>query len=598
MNFFLFAAFVCLELPFALTEQFSKDEFYWSKPSSFKEMLEYDSTNDLSSLRRIALPLIRRILHQGDILNATEKNYLDSTIEQLKITCDECAAAVSLLHALDSNTGKDLISVVAVEVCILVKIEDRRVCEMAVKEFEPAMIYVVFNLKAKEVCYWLQSDICPKPDGFLPEWKLNATLGPKPPVVPRKRPNPGSPTSKVLFFTDMHMDVQYKAGSNAECGEPLCCRNTDVLQNNSKAAGKWGDYRNCDMPPWTVEGMMKNLSQYQFDFILFTGDIPAHDVWNQSQSDQIDKNNRFTQLILKYFPGTPVYAALGNHAPSPVNLYPPPQLSHLEGGDISWLYEAVANNWKNWLPEEALNTVKKGGFYTTTIRKGLRVVSLNNNYCSDDDWWLLVGNNSVDPLGQLNWFAGIMATAESFGEMVIILSHRPTDGCLHSWSQNYYDIINRYENIIVAQFFGHAHTDELKLFYDTQNTSRVSSVGFIGPGYTTYSYLNAGYRIYTFDGNYENTTHSIIDAASFYLDITEANTKDLPVWRHEYAFLNDYGMKSLFPADFEDLIMRFENDLDFFQKYYHHITKDKDMGYCSSSCRDDKIRGIKKSIAG
>lgn len=39
----------------------------------------------------------------------------------------------------------------------------------------------------------------------------------------------------------------------------------------SNAAGKWGDYRNCDMPPWTVEGMMKNLSKYHFDFILFTG---------------------------------------------------------------------------------------------------------------------------------------------------------------------------------------------------------------------------------------------------------------------------------------------------------------------------------------
>lgn len=37
--------------------------------------------------------------------------------------------------------------------------------------------------------------------------------------------------------------------------------------------------------------------------IEISGDIPAHDVWNQSRSDQIDRNNRFTQLILKYFPG-------------------------------------------------------------------------------------------------------------------------------------------------------------------------------------------------------------------------------------------------------------------------------------------------------
>ena len=49
-----------------------------------------------------------------------------------------------------------------------------------------------------------------------------------------------------------------------------------------------------------------------------------------------------------------------------------------------------------------------GGFFTTLIRKGLRVVSLNTNYCSDDSWWLLVGQNAVDPQGQLEWFAGVM----------------------------------------------------------------------------------------------------------------------------------------------------------------------------------------------
>lgn len=52
--------------------------------------------------------------------------------------------------------------------------------------------------------------------------------------------------------------------------------------------------------------------------------------------------------------------------------------------------------------------VNIGGFYTDIIRPGLRVVSLNNNYCSTDDWWLLVGNNSVDPVGQLSWFASVM----------------------------------------------------------------------------------------------------------------------------------------------------------------------------------------------
>ena len=76
----------------------------------------------------------------------------------------------------------------------------------------------------------------------------------------------------------------------------------------------------------TTVGMMKNLSQYQFDFILFTGnvrfnllrgflprhyhpvylcigDIPAHNVWNQSPIDQIDVIQTWTNLFTTYFPG-------------------------------------------------------------------------------------------------------------------------------------------------------------------------------------------------------------------------------------------------------------------------------------------------------
>jgi len=84
------------------------------------------------------------------------------------------------------------------------------------------------------------------------------------------------------------------------------------------------------MPLETIEGMMKNLSQYQFDFILFTGtehssnslsmfsvgtlfekyffvnvgDIPAHNVWNQSTTDQTEAIETWTSLFKTHFPGT------------------------------------------------------------------------------------------------------------------------------------------------------------------------------------------------------------------------------------------------------------------------------------------------------
>ena len=37
-------------------------------------------------------------------------------------------------------------------------------------------------------------------------------------------------------------------------------------------AWKFGDFRNCDPPSWTAEGMMESLNTKQVDFIFYTGE--------------------------------------------------------------------------------------------------------------------------------------------------------------------------------------------------------------------------------------------------------------------------------------------------------------------------------------
>lgn len=57
-----------------------------------------------------------------------------------------------------------------------------------------------------------------------------------------------------------------------------------------------------------------------------------------------------------------------------------------EGWDMSWLYDAVANLWADWLPESSLGDVQRGGFFAYSPVPGLRVVSLNMNYCNTFNW--------------------------------------------------------------------------------------------------------------------------------------------------------------------------------------------------------------------
>ncbi|CAF4414923.1 unnamed protein product, partial [Adineta steineri] len=93
---------------------------------------------------------------------------------------------------------------------------------------------------------------------------------------PPQPPTAGSPTLTVLHLSDIHVDFAYKPGSIADCPDPLCCR-TGQPTANQTGAGFWGDFRNCDIPYWTVEALLKRIVEVEkIDFIYYTGDLPPH----------------------------------------------------------------------------------------------------------------------------------------------------------------------------------------------------------------------------------------------------------------------------------------------------------------------------------
>lgn len=114
--------------------------------------------------------------------------------------------------------------------------------------------------------------------------------------------------------------------------------------------------------------------------------------------------------------------------------------------NVSWLYDEIEKQWLRFLPAKAGPTIKRGGFYSVLARPGLRIIAINNNYCSNKNWWLLL--DSTDPLGQLQWLIDELSQAEAFGEKVHILGHIPPGNpdCVKIWSQNFYKVISRYHS--------------------------------------------------------------------------------------------------------------------------------------------------------
>lgn len=91
-------------------------------------------------------------------------------------------------------------------------------------------------------------------------WEITMPSTPKPKLKDNELPKENAPTFKVLHLTDTHFDPLYTEGANAVCKQPICCRDTSEINLNKKhGAGKWGDYRNCDMPKATIDNMLNHI---------------------------------------------------------------------------------------------------------------------------------------------------------------------------------------------------------------------------------------------------------------------------------------------------------------------------------------------------
>ncbi len=112
-------------------------------------------------------------------------------------------------------------------------------------------------------------------------------------------------------------------GGDAVCGEPLCCRRTTSEIRKENRAGYWGDYRDCDLPVRTLEETLKFIksTHKDIDYVIWTGDIPPHDVWNQTRDGQISLIRTEGKLVHQYLGDIPIYPALGNHESVPINRY-------------------------------------------------------------------------------------------------------------------------------------------------------------------------------------------------------------------------------------------------------------------------------------
>ncbi|KAK8388912.1 hypothetical protein O3P69_020698 [Scylla paramamosain] len=513
-------------------------------------------------------------------------------------SCTACKVGVGMLQKFVQNgmIKEDIIKA-ASGFCISLRIETTRVCLGIVNLMADEVVYVVENLvmSPDEICGFVIGDICGIPYNPYHKWKVAFPPVQKPPVQHPKSSSTGMPTLKVLHLSDTHYDPEYQEGSNADCDEPLCCRaSSGPVKSPGDRAGYWGDYRKCDTPSRTIHSMLQHIAQAHpdIDYIIWTGDLPPHDIWNQTREGNLDVIRATINQMMVYFPKTPIFPALGNHESAPVNSFPPPFVMDNHG--VGWLYEELAYQWQRWLPEASSPTIRKGAFYSVLVRPGFRIISLNMNYCNNKNWWLLL--NSTDPAQELQWLIYELQNAEDKGEKVHILGHIPPghSDCLKVWSHNYYTIVNRYEATITAQFFGHTHYDEFELFYDENDRHRVTNIAYIGPSVTSYYKLNPGYRIYYVEGEFPTSQKVVTDHETWVMNLEEANRYGHPRWYQLYSARRAYNMRNLLPEEWNRLVYKMALDDNLFRKYQRFYWKNSVAREdCDSECKKRMLCDLK-----
>lgn len=78
--------------------------------------------------------------------------------------------------------------------------------------------------------------------------------------------------------------------------------------------------------------------------------------------------------------------------------------NYIEDRDLSskWLFEFVADQWKQWLPDQARRDLATKGYYTLLVRPNLRLIALNSNVCNVDNLYDLYNSNQgLDKAGSM-----------------------------------------------------------------------------------------------------------------------------------------------------------------------------------------------------
>ncbi|KAF9469608.1 sphingomyelin phosphodiesterase [Collybia nuda] len=547
----------------------------------------------MEPLQVLAHTLFTVLLLFFSVTNASLVNDLTASLVQTE-DCDSCRDLLASFQTI-ALTGDDAFISTFVSLCTELQLEDSDVCNGL---FSAAGPIIAHDLRQINITGVTAGRLCDALFGLCSSSTATQFKFPLPPTptrppqdankvpVARKRP------FQVVHISDVHIDREYTVGADANCTKPICCRAfADEAGKPVTVPALPNGNSKCDSPVSLADSMLDMVNEINPKFVIFTGDVVEGATWLVDQSEvEFDLSSFDAQLLARV--KAPIYPSL-----APVNSFA--RKTSMAVNDSQWVYDTQSVGWTPWIDQTSREQVKhESGSYSSLVHgTNLRILSLNTQFWYKQNFWLYDSDTfQPDPNGVLEFMAQQLDQAERAKQKVWVIGHIPLgkEDTMEDQS-NYYDqILQRYKDTLVGQFFGHSHKDQFEIAYsdyNNQTAANAVAAALIAPALTPTS-GNPAFKLYDVDPD----TFGIMDVRVIFTNVSEPSFQVKPEWSTLYSARETYGPlvglsphSELTPAFWHKLTDAFVANETAFQLFNTFISRGGAVTVCDAACKNTTI---------
>ncbi|KAF8195288.1 sphingomyelin phosphodiesterase [Mycena galopus ATCC 62051] len=512
---------------------------------------------------------------------------------------DDCPSCLALLGAFQTIalTGNDPFIVTFTSLCIGLGAADPDVCTGLIELQGPILAN---DLRQINATGQTAMKLCDALLGMCITHPLDPFTVPFPkpaPRNPKKFESRGRPPIRVAHLSDVHIDRFYTVGAEANCTEPICCRDfADSPAVPTEPALPNGN-SHCDSPVSLADSLLEEVERLNPVFSIFTGDVVEGAVWLVDQAEAASDLQAFNTQMHQSSQHLFSLQSMKPSDTAPVNAFAR-TTSHTTNNS-QFVFDTQSAGWEHFIGKAAALQVDhiSGSYSAKVPNMDLRIIAINTMYWYKQNYWLYDSDVlQPDPNGIIAFLVDALQAAEDAGDRAWIIGHIPLgkEDTMHDQS-NYYDqVLQRYINTIAAQFFGHSHMDQFEIAYSNyseQTAANAVAVGLIGPALTPTS-GNPAFKFYDIDPD----TFEVMDSSVIFTNISDPTFQIRPTWGLYYSARETYGPlvglkpnEPLSPAFWHNLTEVFAVNETAFQMFNTFLSRGGAVVACDADCQNTTI---------